>query len=106
VFVGIDGHIAMIEAIVDSHRTLPALDRAGVVAAIGKLVPAAVHLALPWLITAAVIHIAVGAGTRLASRAAVHVPGAAAVPAALVMMTASLVATLAVAIAALVRGAL
>jgi flagellar biosynthesis protein FliR len=105
VFVGIDGHIAVIETIVDSHRTMPVLDH-GVLAALGHLIPAAVRLAVPWLITAAVVQIAAGVGTRLATRAASHVPGAAAVPAALVMMTASLVATFAVAIAALVRGGL
>jgi hypothetical protein len=43
---------------------------------------------------------------RLAVRAGLHVTTAAAVPAALVMMTATLVATFAVAFAALVRGAL
>jgi hypothetical protein len=43
---------------------------------------------------------------RLAARAGVHVPTAAAVPAALVMMTATLVATFAVAFAVIVRGAL
>ena len=63
-------------------------------------------LAIPWLVTAAVVEIAVGVGTRLAGRAGAFVPGATAVPAALVMITATLVATLAVAIAALFRGTL
>lgn len=108
VFVGIDGHVAVVAAIVDSHRTLPALDgaRPGVLAALAALVPAAIRLAVPWLVTAAVVEIAVGAGARLAGRSASHAPVAAAVPAALVMMTAALVTTLALAIAALVRGAI
>jgi flagellar biosynthesis protein FliR len=108
VFVGIDGHVAVIEAIVTSHQKIPALvtTRADVIGALGQLVPEAVRLAVPWLVTAAVVQLAVGAGTRLAARASANVPGAAAVPAALVMMTASLVATLAVAIAAVLRHAL
>lgn len=108
VFVGIDGHVAVIEAIVTSHRDLPALaaSRIDVLAALGELVPVAVRLAVPWLVTAAVVQVAAGAGTRLAGRASASVPGAVAVPAALVMMTASLVATLAVAIAAVIRHSL
>jgi len=105
VFVGIDGHVAVVEAIATSHQNIPALvtTRADVLGALGQLVPAAVRLAVPWLVTAAVVQLAVGAGTRLATRASANIPGAAAVPAALVMMTASLVATLAIAIAALLR---
>lgn len=108
VFVGIDGHVAVVAAIVDSFAAAPAITdvRPGVLAALGGLVPAAIALAVPWLVTAAVVEIAVGAGLRLGGRAALHAPSVAAVPAALVMMTAALVATLAVAIAALVRGAL
>ena len=108
VFVGIDGHVAVIEAIVTSHQKIPALvtTRADVIGALGQLVPEAVRLAVPWLVTAAVVQLAAGAGTRLAARASANVPGAAVVPAALVMMTASLVATLAVAIAAVLRHAL
>lgn len=108
VFVGVDGHVAMITAIVDSHDSMPVITsaRASVLGAIVQLVPAAIRLAVPWLVTAAVVQVAVGVGTRLAARAGAHAPAAAAVPAALVMMTASLVATLAIAIAALVRGAL
>ena len=108
VFVGIDGHVAVLAAIVDSFRVVPAIASVEprVLAALGGLVPAAVALAVPWLVTAAVVEIAAGAGLRLAGRAGRHAPAAAAVPAALVMMTAALVATLAVAIAALVRGAL
>ncbi len=108
VFVGIDGHVAVVRALVDSFRVAPAIAdvRPSVLAALAGLVPAAVALAVPWLVTAAVIEIAVGAGVRLGGRAALHTPTHAAVPAALVMMTATLVATLAVAIAALVRGAL
>lgn len=106
VFVGIDGHVAVITAIVDSHAALPSIGAAQprVLVAIGHLVPVAVRLALPWLVTAAVVQIAIGAGVRLAARAGTHVPAAAAVPAALVMMTASLVATLAIAMAAIMRG--
>ena len=77
-----------------------------VLAALAGLVPAAVKLAVPWLVTAAVVQIALGVGMRVAGRASAFAPAAAAVPAALVMMTASLVATLAVAMAALMRGAL
>lgn len=108
VFVGIDGHVAMITAIVDSHDSIPSImgARSRVVAAIGQLIFAAVRLAVPWLVTAAVVHIAVGVGVRLATRAGTHAPAAAAVPAALVMMTASLVATLALAMAAVMRGAI
>jgi flagellar biosynthesis protein FliR len=105
VFVGIDGHVAVVTAIVDSFRAAPALASVEprVLASLAALVPAAVRLAMPWLITAAVVEIAAGVGLRLAARAASGAPVAAAVPAALVMMTASLVGTLAVAIAALVR---
>lgn len=108
VFVGIDGHVAVVTAVVASYRAAPAIAsvQPRVLAGLAALVPAAVALAVPWLVTAAVIQIAAGAGMRLAARAGVHVPTAAAVPAALVMMTATLVATLAVAFAALVRGAL
>jgi len=105
VFVGIDGHVAVVAAIGDSFRGVPAIAQAmpGARAAIGALVGAAVQLAIPWLVTAAVVEIAVGVGARVAGRAAVHAPLGAAVPAALAMMTATLVATLAVGIAALVR---
>ncbi|HTR55038.1 MAG TPA: flagellar biosynthetic protein FliR [Kofleriaceae bacterium] len=108
VFVGIDGHVAVVTSIVDSHRAFPALaeTRPGVLAAIAALVPAAVRLATPWLVTAAVVELAVGAGVRVAGRAGAHVPAAAAVPAALAMMTASLVAMLAIAMAAVMRGSL
>lgn len=107
VFVGIDGHVAVITAISDSFRSAPlaggAPDAGGVLAALAALVPAAVQLAIPWLVTAAVVAIAVGVGTRVAGAAALHAPAGAAVPAALVMMTATLVGTLATGIAALVR---
>lgn len=108
VFVGIDGHVAVVTAVVDSYRAVPAIAsvQPRVTAAIAGLIPAGVALAVPWLVTAAVIEIAVGAGIRLAGRAGANLPTAAAVPAALVMMTAALVSTLAVAIAAVVRGAL
>jgi flagellar biosynthesis protein FliR len=106
VFVGVDGHVAVVGAVLDSHRALPAIGdaRAGVVGAIAALVPAAIRLAAPWLVTAAIVAFAAGVGTRVAARSGTHVPVAVAAPAALAMMTASLVATLAVAIAHLVRG--
>ena len=105
VFVGIDGHVAAVTAIADSFRAVPAIDavQPSAMAAAGALVGAAVRLAIPWLVTAAVVELAVGIGARIAGRAALHAPLGAAVPAALVMMTATLVATLAVGIAALVR---
>jgi len=106
VFVGIDGHVAVVTAIVDSHTRIMAVSdtRLSVLGAIAQLVPAAVRLAVPWLVTAAVVQIAVGVGVRVASRAGVHAPAAAAVPAALAMMTAALVSTLAIAMVALMRG--
>lgn len=105
VFVGIDGHVAIVRAVVDSFASVPAIGGAQprVIEAIGALVPVAVTLAIPWLVTAAVVELAIGVGVRLAARAGAHAPAAAAVPAALVMMTATLVSTLAVAIAAIVR---
>jgi flagellar biosynthesis protein FliR len=108
VFVGIDGHVTVVTSIVDSHQALPALSsaRVGVLAALAALLPPAAKLAAPWLVTAAVVELAVGAGLRLAGRSAPHAPAAAAVPAALVMMTAALVSTLALALVALFRGAL
>ena len=106
VFVAIDGHVAVITAIAESHRSLPALadTRASVFASIAALVPAAVRLAVPWLVTGAVVHLAAGVSNRLAGRASASLPTNAGVPAALAMMTAALVGTLAVAFAALVRG--
>ena len=108
VFVGIDGHVATAAAIVESHRAVPALGEVQprVLDAIGSLVGNAARLAIPWLVTAAVVELAVGIGGRLAGRAALALPGGTAVPSALAMMTASLVTTLAVAMAALMRGAL
>ena len=103
VFVGIDGHVTFVTTIVESFRAVPAISAVPAVEAICSLVGGAVRLAVPWLVTAAVVEIAVGVGVRLAGRAANAAPTAAAVPAALVMMTAALVATLAVAFAALVR---
>jgi len=106
VFVAIDGHVAVITAIAESHRTLPALadTRTSVLASIAALVPAAVRLAVPWLVTGAVVHVAAGVANRVAGRASASLPTSAGVPAALAMMTAALVGTLAVALAALVRG--
>jgi flagellar biosynthesis protein FliR len=110
VFVGIDGHVQVMRALVESHAStgLASVGAAagGVLATIGTLVPAAVKLAVPWLVTAAVVQIAASVGMRVGGRAAAGAPVAAAVPAALVMMTASLVATLAIAMAAGIRGAL
>lgn len=108
VFVGIDGHVAIVTAIVDSHTRVTAVagTRMTVLGSIGQLVPAAIRLAVPWLVTAAVVQIAVGVGTRVSGRAGVHAPAAAAVPAALAMMTAALVATLAIAMVALMRSAM
>ena len=105
VFVGIDGHVAVLAAIVESHRDVPAIAsvQPRVLDAIGALIGSAVRLAVPWLVTAAVVEIAVGVGVRLGGRTAGGLPTAAAVPAALAMMTAALVATLAVAFASLVR---
>jgi flagellar biosynthesis protein FliR len=111
VFVGIDGHVQVMRALVETHASVGGLATVtaaagGVLAIIGTLVPAAVKLAVPWLVTAAVVQLAVGVGMRVGGRAAAGAPVAAAVPAALAMMTASLVATLAIAMTALVRGAL
>lgn len=108
VFVGIDGHVAVVTAVLDSYRNAPALGalQPSVLDAIGSLVGSAVRLAVPWLVTAAIVEIAVGVGTRLAARSATFVPAGTAVPAALVMMTATLLATFGVAVAALVRGTL
>ncbi len=105
VFVGIDGHVAAIMAIGDSFRVVPAIAEVqpGAREAVGGLIGAAVQLAIPWLVTAAVVEIAVGVGVRVASRSALHAPVGAAVPAALAMMTAALIGTLAVGVAALVR---
>jgi len=111
VFVGIDGHVAFVAAIATSFRDVPAVAAIAaveprVVTTLAGLLPSAVQLAVPWLVTAAAVEIAAGVALRVAARAAVHTPVAAAAPAALVMMTASLIGTLAVAIAALVRGTL
>jgi flagellar biosynthesis protein FliR len=108
VFVGIDGHVAVLTSIVDSHAATRSIvsTQPQVMTALGQLLPGAIRLAVPWLVTAAVVQIAIGVGTRIAMRAGVHAPTAVAVPAALVMMTASLVATLAIAMAAIMRGAL
>jgi type III secretory pathway component EscT len=107
VFVGVDGHVAVLRTLVESHAAMPAVSSAqtSVLSVLAHLAPAAIRLAIPWLVTAAVVHVSVGVGTRVAGRAGAVASGvgAVAVPAALVMMTASLVATLAVALAVLVR---
>lgn len=106
VFVGIDGHVAFAGAIAESFAALPAVTEAQprVLEAVGALIGAGVELAVPWLVTAVVVELAVGAGVRVAGRTGLHAPVAAAVPAALAMMTAALISTLAIAIAALIRG--
>jgi flagellar biosynthesis protein FliR len=103
VFVGVDGHVAMVTGVVDSYVHVPPDRGTAILDALIALVPAAVRLAVPWLVTAAIVELAIGAGTRLAARAGAHVPAVAAAPAALVMITATLVGTLAVGIATLVR---
>jgi flagellar biosynthesis protein FliR len=106
VFVGLDGHVALVRGLAESYRVAPDTDQVHVVAALAALIPSAITLAIPWLVTAAVVELAIGAGVRVAGRAGAYAPVAAAAPAALVMITAALVSTLAVAIATLVRGAL
>ncbi len=105
VFFGIDGHVAVITGVVDSYVHVPPDRGATIIEALVALVPAAVRIAVPWLVTGAIVQLAIGVGTRLAGRAGMHLPGAVAAPAALVMITATLVGTLAVAIATLVRHA-
>ena len=53
----IDGHVAVMAALVESHRAIPALadSRASVLGSIAALIPAAVRLAVPWLVTGAVV---------------------------------------------------
>jgi type III secretory pathway component EscT len=106
VFVGIDGHVAVISAVASSFHDMPALGSSEprALATLAALLPRAAQIATPWLVTAAVVEIAAGVAVRVGGRAAGHGPLGAATPAALVMMTATLVGTLAVAIAALVRG--
>jgi flagellar biosynthesis protein FliR len=116
VFVGIDGHVAFVSAIATNFRDVPPLvpplgmatalatSEPRVLATVAALVPVAVRLAIPWLVAAAVVEIAAGVAMRLAGRAGQHGPIGAAAPAALVMLTASLIGTLAVAIATVVRG--
>jgi flagellar biosynthesis protein FliR len=107
VFVGIDGHVAVLSAVASSFRDVPAaaLSEPRALATLAALVSLAVQIATPWFVTAAVVEIAAGVAVRIAGRAALHGPLGAATPAALVMMTATLVGTLAVALAAAVRGA-
>lgn len=108
VFLGIDGHVIVVTSIVESYRDVPAAlvgtAQPRVLDAIGALIAQAVRLSVPWLVTAAVVQIAVGVGMRVGGRAGTHVPAAAGVPAALAMMTAALVGTFAIAFATLVRG--
>ncbi|MGE0872228.1 MAG: flagellar biosynthetic protein FliR [Kofleriaceae bacterium] len=106
VFVAIDGHVAVVASVADSFASMTPANSAGALEAVAQLVPSAVALAIPWLVTAAIVELAVAAGSRVSARVALDAPVGAAVPAALAMMTAALVSTLAVAIAALVRGTL
>jgi hypothetical protein len=103
VFFGIDGHVAAVAAIGESFRAVPVSAVTGAREAVGGLIGAAVKLAIPWLVTAAVVEIAVGVGVRVAGRSALQAPVGAAVPATIAMMTAALVGTFAVGVAALVR---
>jgi type III secretory pathway component EscT len=103
-FVGIDGHVAFATGIIESHRATAGLAQTHALDALATLIPIAVQLAVPWLITAAIVEVALGVGGRLAAQAATFSPIAAAVPAALAMMTAALIATLGVVIAAAIRG--
>jgi type III secretory pathway component EscT len=105
VFVGIDGHVAVVTAIVESHVRLPAVAaaRPAVMTALASLVPAAVGLAVPWLVTVVVGQIAIGAGVRVAGKSGTNAPVAVAIPTALVMITASLVSLLAISITFLIR---
>lgn len=105
VFVGIDGHVTFVTSIAESFATVPAITEVQprVLDALGALIAAGVKLAVPWLVTAVVVELAVGAGARVAGRTALHAPVAAAVPAALAMMTAALISTLAIALAAMIR---
>jgi flagellar biosynthetic protein FliR len=103
VFFGIDGHVAAVAAIGESFRAVPVSAVTGAREAVGGLIGAAVKLAIPWLVTAADVEIAVGVGVRVAGRSALQAPVGAAVPATIAMMTAALVGTFAVGVAALVR---
>ncbi len=106
VFVGIDGHVTFVTSIAETFATVPAITEVQprVLDALGALIAAGVTLAVPWLVTAIVVELAIGAGSRVAGRTALHAPVAAAVPAALAMMTAALISTLAIALAAMIRG--
>ncbi|MGE0551583.1 MAG: flagellar biosynthetic protein FliR [Kofleriaceae bacterium] len=106
VFMAIDGHVTVIASVVDSFTAVAPNRPADALGALGSLIPSAVALAIPWLVTAAIVELAVAAGCRVSSRVAVDAPIGAAVPAALAMMTAALVSTFAVGVAALVRGTL
>lgn len=108
VFVGIDGHVTFATTIADSFAAVPAITEVQprVLDALGALIAAGVTLAVPWLVTAVVVELAMGSGSRVAGRTFLHAPVAAAVPAALAMMTAALISTLAIAIAASIRSAL
>jgi flagellar biosynthesis protein FliR len=107
VFFGVDGHVAVVRAIVASHRAVPAMGdvQPRVTAALAALLPAAVALATPWLVTAAIVAVAFGVAERVGARTAVHVPTAAAAPMIVAIMSAALVAAFATALARLVIAA-
>jgi type III secretory pathway component EscT len=107
VFFGVDGHVAVVRAIVMSHRAVPAMAevRPRVTAALASLMPSAVVLAAPWLVTTAILAIAFGIADRVAARTATHTPTAVGAPTIVAMMTAALVAAFATALARLVIAA-
>jgi flagellar biosynthesis protein FliR len=107
VFVGLDGHVAVVRAVVESHRALPALagQRTHVLAALASLVPSALALALPWLVTATVIWLAIGVSSRVAARTAQSLPSAAGAAVVVAMMSAAFVSVFAVGVARMVTNA-
>jgi flagellar biosynthesis protein FliR len=106
VFFGVNGHVAVVRAIVASHRTEPAIAevRPRVTAALAALMPSAIALAAPWLVTAAIVAIAFGVADRVAARTAMHAPTAAGAPTIVAMISAALVAAFATAVARLIVG--
>jgi flagellar biosynthesis protein FliR len=104
VFFGVDGHVAVVRAIVASHGAVPAMTgvQPRVTTALAALLPAAVTLAAPWLVTAAIVAIAFGVAERVGARTAAHVPTAAGAPLIVAIMSAALVAAFATALARLV----
>jgi flagellar biosynthesis protein FliR len=107
VFFGVDGHVAVARAIVASHHAVPATAdvQPRVIAALAALLPSAVALAVPWLVTAAIVAVALGVAERVAARTAAYVPTAAGAPVIVAIMSAALVAAFATALARLVIAA-